>query len=371
MPFLHPPEEDERYLRRLFQLAVAILLVTLLVLTRDLILLAFGSLLIALLLCVVTDFLKRMLPFGRGVALGLATVALLGTLGLIGWLFYSEIAFQASLLAERLPRAWQDMQSKLREGGVGQLLLNSLQSRGTVTWLTNEARAIVAGTAVVLFNFLIVLSAAVFFAADPARYRDGLALLAPHKFRGVTKDSLSEIGMALKLWLVTQSISMIIMGGLFTLGLWLSGVPAYGALGALGGLAEFIPYVGPIIAMIPALLLAFAGEGSLIGVLLTYFLARIVQMNVITPYVTGRVVSVPPGYYIFLILAAGYIFGTFGLFFSGPLAILIYTAWLKLYSRETLGDDVELPSEHAESEDKHTAVTHVPGEPPRPEPDRR
>ena len=348
MPFLHPPEEDERYLRRLFQLVAVIFIVTIIVLTQNLLLLAFGALLIALLLCVITDFFVRTLALTRSLALMAATCVFLGALGLIGYLFYTELAFQAETLAERLPRAWEDMQRTLRDGTIGQLLLNSLQSRGTVTWLTNEARAIVAGVAVVLFNFLIVLSASVFFAADPARYRNGLALLAPHRYRQMTTESLSEIGTALKLWLITQSISMVVMGGLFTLGLWLSGVPAYGALGVLGGLSEFIPYVGPILAMIPALLLAFAGEGSLTGVLLTYFIARIIQMNVITPYVTGRVVSVPPGYYIFLILAAGYIFGTFGLFFSGPLAILIYTAWLKLYSRETLGDEVELPSEHAD-----------------------
>ena len=142
---------------------------------------------------------------------------------------------------------------------------------------------------------------------------------------------------------------MAIMGALFTFGLWLSGVPAYGALGVLGGLAEFIPYVGPIIAMVPALLLSFAGEGSFAGVVATYGIARIVQANIVTPWVTGKVVSVPPGWYIFLILGAGYVFGTFGLFFSGPLAIAVYTAWLALYSRETLGDEVEMPGDTGES----------------------
>lgn len=347
MPLLQPPPEDERFLRRLFQLTALILVVVVIVLTQDLLLLAFGSLLIALLLCAVTDWLVRRTPLGRNAALGLATLALLGALTLIGYLFYSEIAYQAEALSRDLPIAWQTLQARLRQGAIGALLLDSLQSRGTVTWITNEARAIVQGAAIVLFNFLIVLSAAVFFAADPRRYRDGLTLLAPHRYREVTRESLIEIGTALKLWLVAQSISMVVLGALITLGLWLSGVPAYGTLGVLGGLAEFIPYVGPILAMVPALLLAFAGQGSLAGVILTYLVVRIVQINMVTPLVTGRVVSVPPGFYIFLILAAGYIFGTFGLFFSGPLAIAIYAGWLKLYSRETLGDDVELPSEHA------------------------
>tara|TARA_B100000953_G_C17722231_1_gene325928 strand:- start:104 stop:397 length:294 start_codon:yes stop_codon:yes gene_type:complete len=92
--------------------------------------------------------------------------------------------------------------------------------------------------------------------------------------------------------------------------------------------------------MIPAIVLAFAGQGSLLGVVLTYLIARIIQANIITPLLTSRFVSVPPGIYIFLILGAGYAFGTFGLFFADPLAIFFYTVWLRLYQHHHLGDPV-------------------------------
>ena len=346
-PDLHPREDDERFLRRIFLLIVVIAISAVLILTHNLLLLAFGSLLVSLLLIVVTEFLERRLGVPRKVGLSISTFALIGIIGALFYMFYAEIAFQGELLSQQLPRAWARTEATLRQGAIGRLLLDSVQNRETVTFLTNEAQSIVKGAAVVLFNLLIVLSAAVFFAADPERYRKGLAMLSPQRYRALTDRTLGEIGTALRLWLITQSISMLVMGSLFTAGLWLSGVPAYVALGVLGGMAEFIPYVGPIVAMVPALLLSFAGEGSFLGVVLTYLVARIVQANIVTPLVTGKVVSVPPGWYIFLILGAGYVFGTFGLFFSGPLAIAVYTAWLALYSRETLGDDVLMPSEHA------------------------
>lgn len=332
-------------------LVMLAIVLTVLFFVRNLLLLAFGSLLVAVLLIVLAGFLERRLRFSHKWALTGATVILLGAVGLLGFLFYAEISFQAEMLSVELPRAWRAMEDRLETGPVGRLLLSSLQNRATVTWLTNEAGSILRGSAIVLFNLIIVLSAAVYFAADPARYRRGLAMMSPPKWRALTDRTLGEIGVALRLWLVTQSVSMVVMGALFAGGLYLSGVPAWGALGLLGGLAEFIPYVGPIVAMVPAFLLAAAGEGNLWGVFLTYALARVVQANIVTPLVTGRVVSVPPGWYIFLILGAGYVFGTFGLFFAGPLAIVLYTLWVSLYSRATLGDEVETPSEYAARRD--------------------
>ena len=343
---LHPHPDDRPFLRRLFLVIFVGLLLTVLFFVHELLLLAFGSLLVALLLIAISEAFQR-LGMPKTPALTAATVLLLGALGLIGYLFYAEIAHQTELLGRELPLAWLAMERRLQTGAIGRLLLNSLQNRATVTWATNEAGSIVRGSAIVLFNLLIVISAAIYFAADPARYRRGLAMLSPPRYRALTDRTLGEIGVALRLWLVTQSVSMVVMGAVFAVGLYLSGVPAWGALGLLGGMAEFIPYVGPIVAMLPAFLLAAAGQGSFAGVFLTYAVARVVQANIVTPLVTGRVVSVPPGWYIFLILGAGYVFGTFGLFFAGPLAIAGYTAWLALYSREMLGDVVEMPSEYA------------------------
>lgn len=375
-PELSPHPEDGAFLRRLVLLLVLAALATVVVLVHNLLLLAFGSLLVALLLIAVREAFQHRLGLSKPLSLALATLLMLGTLGLIGYLFWAELEFQAEELGRELPLAWQAMEARLQTGPIGRLLLASLQNRQTVTWITSEAGAIARGSAVVLFNLIIVLSAAIYFAADPARYRRGLAMLSPPRYRALTDRTLGEIGIALRLWLVTQGISMAVMGALFAFGLWLAGVPAWGALGLLGGLAEFIPYVGPIVAMVPAFLLAAAGQGNLLGVFLTYALARVVQANIVTPLVTGRVVSVPPGWYIFLILGAGYVFGTFGLFFAGPLAILVYTAWLALYSRATLGDAVETPSEHAAAR-KHRNGADAslnappPAAPEPPAPDRR
>jgi predicted PurR-regulated permease PerM len=136
---------------------------------------------------------------------------------------------------------------------------------------------------------------------------------------------------------------MIAMGAMITFGLWLSGLPSWALLGVLGGLSEFIPYVGPTLAMIPALVVALAGGGSVWGALATYAVVRIVQANIITPLVSRQVVSVPPVLYIFLILAMGFALGTFGMFFAGALAVAVFTLVRRLYVADVLGEHIPPP----------------------------
>ena len=93
--------------------------------------------------------------------------------------------------------------------------------------------------------------------------------------------------------------------------------------------------------MLPALGLAgTVGTGPIIGTLVVYALVRLVQSNFITPYVTNRVISIPPAVTLFAILSIGVVFGVFGLFFSAALLVVIFTLVRSLYLREVLGEDV-------------------------------
>ncbi len=308
--------------------------------TFELLLLVFGAMLVGLLLSVTANELWQRIGLAYKWGVLLATILLIAFLGGLGWLFGHEVVTQIGDLGQKVPQAWERWSRSLSQNPMGKVLVDSLQSQNTIVFITNESRAIAEGSVTVLFNLLIVIAGGVFFAAAPRRYRHIFIALFPRPARPLAARTARDLSHNLSYWLLTQSASMVIMGIIFTIGLHLSGVPAASALGVLGGLSEFIPYVGPILAMIPAIVLAFAGQGSLLGVILTYLIARIVQANIITPLLTSRLVSVPPGIYIFLILGAGYAFGTFGLFFAGPLAIFFYTIWVRLYQRHFLGDPV-------------------------------
>lgn len=345
MPSLAPDEADRRYLRRLFLLLLALALGWFVVRIADLLLLAFGALLGALLLSAVADWLAARTPLGRGWGLAMGALLLFGVIGAIGWLFGAETGRQAGKLVARLPRDWAALQQHLDASPVGGFVVQSGKSGAGGSRAVRLLLGAGWGAGEILLNFIVILIAALFFAGDPKLYRRGLVLLAPPPYRAAMDDACGDVAAALRLWLLTQLFSMVAMGAMIALGLWVSGLESWAALGVLGGLSEFIPYVGPTIAMIPAIVVALASQGSIWGVLGTYAAVRLVQANVITPLVSQRVVHIPPGLYIFAILGAGFAFGTFGIFFSGALAVAAFTLVRALYLRETLGEPIPPPGQ--------------------------
>jgi predicted PurR-regulated permease PerM len=140
---------------------------------------------------------------------------------------------------------------------------------------------------------------------------------------------------------------MTVVAVLTTLGLWLIGVPGYLALGLLAGLAEFVPVVGAILAAVPGLLQALGQGGVELAAwaALVYLAVQQLQGNVVTPLVTRRMVSLPPALTLFAIIAFGLVFGPLGVLFAAPLAVVAFVAVKKLWVREALGEETDVPGE--------------------------
>jgi predicted PurR-regulated permease PerM len=133
---------------------------------------------------------------------------------------------------------------------------------------------------------------------------------------------------------------------LSTVAYWLIGLPSALALGLIAGLADFIPFLGPILGALPAVLIAFSvsGEAALWTVLAVLAIQQI-EGNIIFPLVARSVISIPPALALFAILIGSVLFGTLGLIFGFPLAVLTYVLVKKLYVRETLGEHTTVPGE--------------------------
>jgi predicted PurR-regulated permease PerM len=190
-------------------------------------------------------------------------------------------------------------------------------------------------------GLLLVIVGGVYFALDPDRYRAGFIKLVPPRLQSNVSVAWDEAGEALGHWLIAQLIAMLLVGVFTGMSLWLIGLPSAFALGLIAGFAEFIPIAGPILAAIPALIIAASMSWDMVfWVLGVIVIIQQVESNIIMPLLVGRTVDIAPGVALFAIVAMGMIFGALGLVFGFPLTVAIDVLIRRLYVHDTLGEQV-------------------------------
>lgn len=335
-----PRPEDRPYLRRLAWTVVAAAALLIIWRAAQLLILAFGAVIGAVVFRTMARLLQRLGIGSWRIALPLGIVLVLALFGLMAWLLTAAFGRQVTQLVTDLPAIVEEAERTLGASPVGDALISAAKSALGGSTFADRLAELGKGAAEVLVNFIILLVGAIFIAGNPGVYMRGITRLAPEPSRPTVEHALGEIALALRLWLRAQLISMVTMGLLVAGALWLVGLESWAALGLLAALSEFVPYVGPTLAMLPALAIA-AGDGidSVGMVLLAYFIVRMIQTNFITPLVTRRVVSIPPALTLFVILGTGAVFGFYGLFFSAAMLVVGFVGVRELYLRDTLGEE--------------------------------
>lgn len=330
--------------------AVFLLFLAILWYASSFVLLIFSSILVAVLLHDASSALHRRFRLSRGVALGLVLLLALCVLALAGWLIAPQVAAQFRQLSADLPAAVQRLRDYMQSHPSLQELVNSLpppeQIFQNASSIAARAGTVFSGLLGVLGNTAIILFVAIYLAAQPGVYSNGIVKLAPPERRPRTRAVLDELGKTLRLWLRGKLLSMTVVGIATGLGLYLLGVPLALGLGILAGLLDFIPYIGPILAAIPALLMAFTQDPMLaLYVVLLFAGLQVLEGYLLLPLIDRRMVSLPPGLTIAMQVLMGLTFGLTGVALATPLVAVAAVLIAMLYVEDVLKDDVKLPSD--------------------------
>jgi predicted PurR-regulated permease PerM len=311
---------------------------------RYVLLLLFGAVIVAVVLkTAATPFRRIGLPHGPALTAAVFSVA--GLLVLAGWLVGSEVADQASELADMLPDAWEQVETQLADtpfGGLMEGVRAQIMDGGIASSLGQIGLSV--GRAVI--DLVIVVVAGIYIASTPESYRTGLLKMVPKRRRALASDTVEHAGRGLSLWLRGQLIQMVLIGTITAIGLTVIGVPSALTLGILAGLLEFVPFLGPIAAAIPALLLAATlGVETLLWTLGFYLFLQQLEGNLIQPMVQKRAVSIPPVVLLFAILLAAPLFGIPGILLAAPLAVFTFVLVKRLYVQEALDTPTRMPGD--------------------------
>jgi len=178
---------------------------------------------------------------------------------------------------------------------------------------------------------------------DPDLYVRGILQLVPESKSSRIADTIDATGRTLRYWLLGQGISMLFVGILTTVGLWLAGVPLAFLLGVIAGILEFVPFLGPVAASIPGILIALT-EGWTVALyaLLVYVIVQQIENRLIVPLVQWKAVALPPALVILAVVALGLLFGLLGVLVATPLTA-VTMVWVKrLYVEDVLGKRTDL-----------------------------
>jgi predicted PurR-regulated permease PerM len=341
------PERKDTAQRALVYVGVSLAAVILLVLiwyAIDVVLLAFIGVLLAILLRAPADWLVQRTGMREGWALALVGVTVLALLAGLGVLFGRGIAVQALQLVDRVPEILQTIRERLQQNELGARAVELAESSGLFygggeAQFLGRGLGLIGSTFGAIANLVIVVFFAAFMAAQPRLYVDGLLFLVSRNRRERLRAVLGEIGHVLRRWIVGQGLLALAVGLLTTIGLALLGAPFAPALGLLAGLMEFIPYIGPFVAAVPAILIGFAEGPQLALWIAALFLGiQSLESYVLAPLVQHRAVYLPPAVVLFSQVLMGVIVGALGVAVATPLAAAAMVAISMLYVQDVLGD---------------------------------
>lgn len=340
------PDEGSRRpaqaaLRTVLRTMGALALVAAAWLAREVLLLAFLALLIAVVLSFPVGLLARFVP--RGVAV----VAILGLLGAaaagVGAVAAPTLSAQLTRVRRTLPEAWRGLHRWIESGrpASGPSTGPPAPEPSTAGAATQVARAAApAAIAVVggLARVLLVLVLAAFLVYEPGTYRRGLRRLLPRE-REATFDALwARLGQDLRRWVGGILVSMTVMGTLTAIGLAIAGIENWLLLGVLTFLGTFVPYLGALTSAIPGLLVAWGQSPlKLLLALAVYVGIHVIEGYVVEPLIMRRAVEIKPALLLFGQALFGAVFGVVGVVIATPALACLQTAVQQLWVEERLG----------------------------------
>ena len=301
---------------------------------RLLLSLLFGAAVIAFILRPLADFYAKKLHSQGPISLALAYLSVGAGLALALFLLIPALIGQLSLLTAQLPVLLRTLR------GEAERLRDALAARGIrlevpqFPWerAVSSLSPLVGGTASaagsvaqVLTRLSLMLVLSFYLLRDRERLAMQAELLVPSAYRRTAVRMARAVQTEMGTYLRGQALIALAVGALSALALMAVGVQGFLVLGLTVGLLNMIPYFGPLLGAIPAVLMALT-QGSVQKALLSAGSLLAVQQvdnMLISPRVMGSVTGLHPAVVLVAITLGGSLKGVWGMLFAVPAALAL------------------------------------------------
>ncbi len=323
------------------------------------------ALVVSYLLNPLTRFLERRITRGRrGAAILLTFILVLVGFMLVILVVLPAIFRQVNDFAAELPTQLETLQSRIEEAlsqpltfngqpilidgqplvpldqltaALGENPTDALQLenfdfigtiRGFLSTVTGPTFSFIGRAFSVLINMILLLTMMFYLLKDGAKFVDSIVRVVPPDYQHDARRLMHELGEVWNAYLRGQIILSSFVGILVFIVASLIGLPNAPVLGLISFTLEFIPNIGPLIALIPAALLGLLSESSTIPglsglgfaavVIVLWLIIQNVQAIFITPRVMGDSLDLHPIVVIIGVLVGASLAGALGVILAAP-----------------------------------------------------
>lgn len=314
-----------------------ILFLVFIYLIKNIIILFLFALIIASAMAPVVGCLEK-IKIPRVIGTLLVYIIVIGILALIVYLIIPSIAHDVKSLASTFPQYIEKISDKFdalknissRYQIVFERIQDSLDElgnflKGKSTSLLSTAFGIFGG----VFSFVVVVIISFYISVLKKGVQRTLTAVIPIHYRDRVLDLWERAQKKFGRWLQGQLILGIIVGILVYIGLYFLNIKFALLLAILAAILEIFPYIGPVLAGIPAVIIGFLQAPILaFWVFILYVVIQQLENHVITPLVIGKVVGLNPIVVILALLVGGQLGGILGMILAVPLAA-VFAEFLK------------------------------------------
>lgn len=300
--------------------------------TFNVLLLVLAGSLIAIFFRALSSFIQRKTHWKEGVCVAISIITTLLTISALFWLIGTKVQAQITQLIDILPKTVANAQAWLDDSSLGENILDEVSSKKSIDKAQAFAGQFFQSTFGVLGDLYVVLFIGIFFTISPRTYTNGFVQLIPKAGQTKAQQVLEKLGEQMRKWLKGKLFSMLVVFILTAIGLAILGIPLWLVLALLAGLISFVPNFGPLLALIPAVLVAFMqSPQTALLVAGLYILIQFIESNFITTFIQQKLINMPPALVLIAQLFMGALTGGWGLVLATPVTLIVIILVQELY----------------------------------------
>ncbi len=330
-------------------LSITVLIISVLILwgLKEIIILFFASIIIAMALCTITGKIRDFFQIPRWGSLIITIVSILLISSISIVIIIPQFTSEFQELINQIPSAasklwelsintflsfselvYKDNTPNLADKTIISNKLSMIPDGATlasaVTDSITKLVGLVSNVGIGILQLIFIISVGLMITLQPQSYREVAILLVPSFYRRRARTILLRCGNALSSWMAGVLLSSICVAILVSIGLYLLGIKLVIANALIAGVLNIIPNVGPTLSTIFPLSVALLDTPwKSFAVLGLYVIIQNIESYVITPSIMHKQVKLLPGLTITAQFIFTILFGPLGLLLAIPMAVVI------------------------------------------------